>query len=277
MLDILSLVSTLYLENRTGQLAGMGNVILQPSYIVGTRNDLTFTAFPNWHNHVDLSAIYGSALIDRTAAATGQGLQEIRGKVSSLYTVYNSDDILTFNTGIYSLLAYPMHHYPPYINPAINAEYAAEENEALTKEALVGWDFNIDVNYDKSVSSLHNIVYFDGKRIGPNLLTYQPALGFDWHHEIFLLGTTVTPKLSLFADAQFWFAKKANVGLLNVHDGIGATKRELYLSYGVNYSITSKTAIYLESYGFNNLNRGRSATDPTGFRDGSVIGIRYTF
>jgi hypothetical protein len=275
MLDLLSFISTLYLDHYTGELAGMSNIILQPSFVLGTRNDPTLTKFPNWHNSVDLYAIYGSALAGRET--TGQTFQEVRGKVTSLYTFYNSDDVLTFNTGLYSLLAYSLHNYSPYIDPATNMEYAAEENEKINKEELVGWDFNFDVNYDKSASSLHNIFYFSGKRIGPNILAYQPVLGFDWRHEIFILGTKARPRLSLFANLQFWFARKASAKLLNSHDGIGATKRELYLSYGISYFISDKTAIYVESYGYNNLNRGSSATDPKGFRDGSIVGIRHTF
>jgi hypothetical protein len=133
------------------------------------------------------------------------------------------------------------------------------------------------VNYDKSSSSFHNIFYFYGKRIGPNILAYQPVLGFDWRHEIFILGTKARPSLSFFANLQFWFARKAMTKLLNTHDGIGATKRELYLSYGMNYFISRKTAVYVESYGYNNLNRGSSTTDPKGFRDGAMIGIQHTF
>jgi hypothetical protein len=91
------------------------------------------------------------------------------------------------------------------------------------------------------------------------------------------LGTQARPRLSFFANVQFWFARKAKARLFNSHDGIGATKRELYLSYGINYSISDKTAIYLESYGYNNLNRGSSTTDPKGFRDGAIVGIQHTF
>jgi hypothetical protein len=275
VLDLLSLVSTLYLDHYTGELAGMSNVILRPSFVLGTRNEATFTKFPNWHNSVDLYAIYGSALAGRET--TGQAFQEVRGKVTSLYTFYDNDDILTFNTGLYSLLAHSLHNYSPYIDPATNTEYAAEENEKIGKEELFGWDFNFDVNYDKSASSFHNIFYFSGKRIGPNILAYQPVLGFDWRQEIFILGTKALPRLSFFANLQFWFARKASAKLFNSHDGIGVTKRELYLSYGVNYFVSEKTAIYAQSYGYNNLNRGSSTTDPNGFRDGAIVGIQHTF
>lgn len=275
MLNFLTLISTLYLDHSTGELAGMNNVVLNPSFVLGSRNEVTLYQYPNWHNNVDIYAIYGSALAGRES--TGQGFQELRGKVTSLYTFYNNDDILTFNTGLYGLFAHPFNHYLPYVDPTTNMEYAAEENEKISEESLVGWDFNFDVNYDKSASSFHNILYLSGKRIGPNLLAYQPVLGFDWRHEIFILGTQARPKLSFFANLQFWFARKAGAKYFNIHDGIGATKRELYLSYGINYFISNNTEIYVQSYGYNNLNRGSSTTNPKGFRDGAIFGIQHTF
>ena len=275
MLDFLTLISTLYLDHYTGELAGMNNVVLNPNFVLGSRSEVTLNQYPNWRNNVDLYAIYGRTLAGHET--NEQGFQELRGKVTSLYTFYNNDDILTFNTGLYGLFAHPFNHYSPLVNPTTNIEYAAEENEKISEESLIGWDFNFDVNYDKSASSFHNILYLSGKRIGPNLLAYQPVLGFDWRHEIFILGTQARPKLSLFANLQFWFARKAAAKFFNMHDGIGATKRELYLSYGVNYFISNNTEIFVQSYGYNNLNRGSSTTDPKGFRDGAIVGIQHTF
>jgi hypothetical protein len=172
MLVLLSLTSILYFGRINGEMAGLNNIILQPEYELGIYNELTLTAFPKWHNDLDVYTLYGQTLIE---------------------------------------------------------------------------------------------------------LGYRPVLGFDWRYEMFFLGTKIHPKLSFFANTQFWFAKKANVKLFNSHDGIGATKRELYLNYGLNYFITHDTALYLETYAYNNLNRGTSATNPTGFRDGYNLGIRYKF
>lgn len=276
MLVLLSLTSILYFGRINGEMAGLNNIILQPEYELGIYNELTLTAFPKWHNDLDVYTLYGQTLIDG-GKATGNELQEVRVNFSSLYTIYNDNSILTFNTGLYALLGYPMHNYPPYSDPSGNKEYAVEESEKIHKEDLVGLDFNFKMSYNKSASSFHNILYFAGNRVAPNLLGYRPVLGFDWRYEMFFLGTKIHPKLSFFANTQFWFAKKANVKLFNTHDGIGATKRELYLNYGLNYFITHDTALYLETYAYNNLNRGTSATNPTGFRDGYNLGIRYKF
>lgn len=275
MLTMLSLVSTLYLDHYTGQLAGMGNVALEPQYVIGSANDVGVKAVPDWHNHIDIYAIYGNAL---TGAGTYTNrFQEVRGKLTSLYTIYKSDGIFSINTGLYSLLAYRLHHYLPYQDPSLASEYSEEENERIGNETLVGWDFNFDIKDDKIASSFHNIIYFLGKKLAPNLLPYQPTLGFDWRNEIYLWGTYHRPKLSFFTNIEFWFARKANVNLINLHDGIGGTKREFYLAYGVAYYLNSKTAFYLKAFGDNNLNRGTSLTQPRGFKDGSVLGIRYTF
>jgi len=221
MLDVLSLVSMLYFERISGEMAGMNNVILEPAYRLGSRNQLTFAALPKWENDLDISLLYGRTLYDG-GRTTSQEVSEVRGKWTSLYTVYNDNDVVTFNTGLYSLLAYPIHSYPPYEDPSTNKPYAAEENEKIDKEDLFGLDFNFKVNYNKSASSFHNIVYFYGERMAPNLLGYRPVVGFDWRCEMFFRGTKEKPKLSFFANTQFWFAKKANVGIFNTHDGLGA-------------------------------------------------------
>lgn len=275
MLGMLSLVTSLYFENRTGQLAGMQNVILEPKYVVGMINDFTLKPLPDWHNHIDLYAIYGTTLTGTGTENTN--VQELRGKVTSLYTLYNKDDLFTFNMGIYSLFAHHLHHYDPYLDPTQTVEYAAEENELITDETLLGWDFNFDIKDDKIDSTFHNIIYFTGKRIAPNLLTYQPTLGFDWTNEVFLWGSNTNPRLSFYANVEFWFARKAGVTLINLHDGIGATKRELLLDYGLHYYFSKRTTVYLRTYGYNNLNRGTSPSQPTGFRDGSILGISHTF
>ncbi len=275
MFDIITLLSTLYIDHYTGELAGLRNVILEPQYIVGMRNEIDLSAIPDWHTSVDLYGIYGSA---KTGDGNvGSEIQEIRGKITSLYTLYNKDDIFTLDTGLYSLFAHPLHHYLPYRDPDPNVEYAEDENERLASEFLVGWDISLATRYDKINSSLHNILFISGQKMAPNLLAYVPSLGFDWSNEIFLLGTVDQPKLSFVMDFKFWFARKADVKLFNSHDGIGGTKREFYLSYGINYWVGKKTELSLKSYGYNNLNRGDGVSSPKDFRDGAVLGIAYTF
>jgi hypothetical protein len=274
-LDIITLLTSLYIDRYSGELAGMRNVILEPQYIVGIRNEIDLNAIPDLHTSIDLYGIYGSA---KTGTGNvGDQIQEFRGKITSLYTFYNKDDIFTVNTGLYSLFAHPLHHYLPYRDPDPNVEYAEDENERLTSEFLLGWDINFATRYDKIASSLHNIIFFSGQKMAPNLLAYVPSLGFDWTNEMFLLGTEDRPRLSFDMNLKFWFARKADVKLFNTHDGIGGTKREFYLSYGINYWLGKQTEISLKTYGYNNLNRGDGISSPKGFKDGAVLSIEYTF
>jgi hypothetical protein len=39
MIDMLSLVSMMYIDHYTGELAGMNNTILRPSFVLGSRNE----------------------------------------------------------------------------------------------------------------------------------------------------------------------------------------------------------------------------------------------
>ena len=275
MLDIFTLLSTLYIDHYTGELAGMRNVILEPQYVVGTRNEIDINSLPDWRTIIDIYGIYGGAKTG--TGSVSSEIQEIRGKITSLYTIYNKDNVFKVNTGLYSLFAHPLHHYLPYRDPDPNVEYAEDENERLASELLVGWDINFTTRYDKTASSLHNIVFFSGQKMAPNLLAYVPSLGFDWNNEIFLLGTEDQPKLSFEMNLKFWFAKKADVKLFNSHDGIGGTKREFYLDYGVNYWLGKQTELSLKTYGYNNLNRGDGVSNPKDFKDGAVFRISYTF
>lgn len=276
MLGVITLLSTIYLDRYTGELAGMRNVILEPQYVVGMVNEFEVNSLPKWHTGIDLYGIYGSAKTG-TGDVSSQ-FQEVRGKVTSLYTIYNQDDIFSVNTGLYSQLAYPLHFYLPYRDPDPNVEYAEEENERLSTEVLLGWDVNLDTRYDKIASSLHNILFLtSGKKIAPNLLAYVPSLAFDWDNQMFLWGTEKQPRLSIEMNMTFWFARKADVNFFNAHDGIGGTKREFYLDYGINYWLDRKTELTVKTYGYNNLNRGSGASSPIDFKDGANIGINYTF
>ena len=253
----------------------MRNVILEPQYIAGMVNEFDLSALPKLHTSIDLYGIYGSAKTG-TGDTTSQ-LQEVRGKITSLYTIHNQDDVFWMNTGLYSIFAHPLHHYLPYRDPDPNVEYAEDENERLSSELLFGWDLNIATRYDKISSSLNNIIFLGGQKMAPNLLAYIPSLGFDWGNEIFFWGTEKQPRLSLEMNMKFWFAKKADVKFFNTHDGIGGTKREFYIDYGINYWVSKQLELSVKSYGYNNLNRGTGVSTPIDFKDGAVIDLRYTF
>ena len=275
MLNVIALVSTFYLQGYTGELAGMRNVLLQPQYAVGVRNEFDLNALPDLHTSIDVYGLYGEAKTG--TGSVSSEFQEVRGKITSLYTVYNQDDIFSVNTGLYSRFASPLHHYLPYREPDPNVEYAKGENERIANELLLGWDLNFTTRYDRISTSLDNIVFFTGKKIAPNLLAYVPSIAFEWTNQMFILGTVNQPRLAFAMDVEFWFARKADVNFFNSHDGIGGTKREFYLSYGFNYWLSKQMELSVKSFGDNNLNRGESISEPKDFRDGAVFGISYAY
>lgn len=275
MLDILYLTSSIYLDLYTGQQAGMGNVILDPEMAVGSRNEVAFGFARGWHNTIDLYLIYGTAQTGE--GPTKSNFQEWRTQITSLFTLYNKDQVFKTKTGLYIHYTRSFHSYSPYMDPQGITPYATGDNEHMQGQALYGWDFNFDVAYDRMQSSFHNIFYFSGKRIAPNLLAYKPLVGFDWTQQIYFIGDIMAPKFSFVANIQFWFAKKENTPVFNLHDGLGGTKRELLLVYGFNYHIDRRTLFYIKTSGDNNLNRGADPALPKGFRDGFVMGFRHTF
>lgn len=265
--------ATLYTTLGTGQLAGMNNTVLSPKLGFGTRLDYRPQAWREWETQADVAALYGST--QTGDGRVGNRLQELRGRVYSGYDFYRMDGIARAGVGLYSEFALPFHSYTPYAQQQTTTAYSAEEGERLSREFLYGLDLKFSLRHDRLQSDFDNILFASGNRIGPNLITYKPLLGFRWHNEFFMLGNLDAPQLSLFTDIDFYFARKANTAVFNTHDGLGGTKREIYLSYGLRYYCTPQTAISLQAYGYNNLNRGNSAVMPNGFRDGFLLSLSH--
>jgi hypothetical protein len=266
----------LYVGMGTGQMAGMNNVIIRPKYVVGAKLAPRLKGMPELDTEVDTMLIYGVAQTGSGSFSTTQ-FQEWRGKLNSVYNFYNHNDVAKAGVGWYSEFAVPFHSYDRYAQSAPATIYAQEEGEQLKRQFLHGLDLKLSISDDRLDSSLHNVIFFSGSRIGPNLLTYKPLLGLMWHNNIMLMGNNLDPKLSLFTDVWVYFARKNNTPVFNMHDGLGGTKREIYLSYGLNYTWSKNTDIRLLSYGFNNLNRGDSNQIPSGFRDGFAITLERAY
>jgi hypothetical protein len=256
-------------------MAGMQNVILKPRLVLGAEQDLRFSFAPRWNNHFDLNLIEGVAITG--TGRTKDQLQEIRGDWFSLYTLYDKDSALQFNAGLYGELAEPLHRYVPFLAPSAMNGYALEENERIDRQELLGTDFNLRLDYDRLHSDFHNVIYLYGKRLGPNVLAYKPIFGLDWRNRAALIGTAEHPKLDFHIELKFFFARKATGSLFNSHDGLGGTKREMDLNYGLAYHFDRQQEGFVEAYSYNNLNRGASTTQPQDFRDGFRVGYRYAF
>jgi len=268
-------ITTAFLAYSSGQLAGLGNVVLHPRAIAGLSEDFSPAVVPDWHTRVEISGIYGSA--DTGTGTSGNQFQEVRGTLDSLYQFYGSNDVLRFSAGLYGEFAFPLQHYVPYYQPTASTNYSLEESERIGHETLLGADLDTSLEYDRLSSSLHTLIFFSGHRLGPNLLAYSPLLGFDWTNRVYLVGNVNAPKLDLYLNTKFWFARKTGSSILNVHDGIGGTMREIDFTIGLGYTLFPSTRVYVESYGDNNINRGSDVSKPQGFRDGFVFGITHRF
>jgi hypothetical protein len=270
VVDILLLTTTLYLSQIGGEMPGLYNTILKPKAILGIEEKFTIGHF---NNHLDINTLYGKTVTGR--GTTNSQLQELHGQWTLLYPLYQKGPE-TFQVGVYTSVALPFHSRTPYIHLPSTA-YSNEENEVIKKEFLVGTDFNFNFSYDKVDSSLHNIIFFHGKKVAPNLLAYQPLYALDWCNSFYFLGDVAHPKLQLSTEMKFWFAKKAGVSIINTHDGIGGTKREFDYNIRLLYFLNKHIDTYVTAYGYNNLNRGESVNDPHGFRDGYGFGFEYRF
>ena len=269
-MDILFLSTTIYLSQIGGEMPGIYNTMLKPKATLGIKEKFTTGKLVN---NIDINTLYGKAITGK--GTTKNRLQELHGQWTLLYPLYKKEPE-TFKIGLYTSFALPFNTYTPYINLPSTA-YSNEENEVIKKEFLVGADFNFNFSYDKVDSSLHNIIFFHGKKIAPNLLAYQPLYSFDWRNSFYLLGDISHPKLQLSTEMKFWFAKKAGVSIINTHDGVGGTKREFDYNIRLLYFFNKNIDTYITAYGYNNLNRGESINDPHGFRDGYGFGFEYRF
>lgn len=258
-----------------GQIAGMGNAILHPVLTLGMGGDFHLRDFPQVDTDFNASVIVGKT--ESTQNTTKPGLQEIRGSAHSIYNFYNDRGISKAGVGLYVDFAQALRHQSRYVPQDTSSIYAAEENESIQHQLDMGLDFRVSIHNDRVASDLHNVIFLTGNRVGPNLLTYQPLLGFMWSNKFHFTGTESELGLSFLTDLNFYFAKKNGVKVFNSHDGLGGTKREIYLSYGLAYTTASKTSYTIRTYGFNNLNRGASTMAPSGFKDGLSIGIVKPF
>lgn len=269
----LALTTTLHLALSSGQVAGQGNVVLQPKSTWGATVDVNVKALPELETRLDGSAVVGS--VRSADKAHQQGLQEVRAQAWSVYN-FHVDPASRAGVGLYTDMALPAHHHLPLPQSLPDGVYAAEEGEVSHRQTLLGVELKVSTQSDRMRTDLHNIWFFSGNRIAPNLVTYKPMLGFKWHNAYRFTGEPQGHTgLSLLTDVDFYFARKSGVSALNMHDGLGGTKREILLAYGLRYDFNEQSAVSLQSYGYNNLNRGNSATTPTQFRDGFRLTLEH--
>jgi hypothetical protein len=114
--------------------------------------------------------------------------------------------------------------------------------------------------------------YILGSRTAPNGVNYQALFSLDLDFNLWLcrrLG------VYMFNDSRFW-GQRAAPGITNPSQGVfDFSKRELDETIGLAWNYYGNFELRGFAYSFNNLNRGSSAAQPTGFKDGAGLENRW--
>jgi len=113
-----------------------------------------------------------------------------------------------------------------------------------------------------------------GSRVAPNGQPYDPLGSLDLDLNVGLLPDK---KLYLFADSRFWL-QEATPGVTNdKQGGFDFSKREYDITVGAAWNYAGPFELRVLGYSYNNLNRGSSPIQPTGYLDGVGVENRYYF
>ncbi|WP_340695549.1 hypothetical protein [Hydrogenobacter thermophilus] len=256
----------------SGRLAGIRSVTLKPNLSLDYKLNLSYD---KWFGSFQAVAYYGSAI-------TGAGTLKNRPLELDMYTdisyaIYK-DRNSRINIGAFAEDYQSLKPFKPQITSSQVVQYADEESEIPSND---NYNFGILLktaySYKKISASLYSKVYFYGNRIAPNLIPYAPLLSIGTKDEVFLIGDISNPKFSLCVNMDFYFQRKYGNKFFTSHDGLAGTKREFDISIGMKYYFTKNLDFHVYTYGYNNLNRGRSSTLPSDFKDGVYAGFGYIF
>ena len=109
-------------------------------------------------------------------------------------------------------------------------------------------------------------------QIAPNGLEYKALFRLDMDFNVWLWRSQ---RLYLFGDTDFW-GQRAGAGVTNPSQGVfDFSKREFDLSGGFAWNYAGFWEARAFAYSYNNLNRGSSTWQPTGYDDGVGLENRY--
>jgi hypothetical protein len=107
--------------------------------------------------------------------------------------------------------------------------------------------------------------YAFGQQTAPNGLEYNQLFSLDLDFNCWLWPAQ---RLYMFADARFW-GQKAAPGVTNASQGVfDFSKRELDFDLGAGWNYFGPLEARAFAYSSNNLNRGTSLAQPSGYADG---------
>jgi hypothetical protein len=114
--------------------------------------------------------------------------------------------------------------------------------------------------------------YAPGARTGPNGVGYQALFSLDLDFNVWLWRRQ---GVYAFNDGRFW-GQRAAPGITNPsQSALDFSKREFDETVGVAWNYYGRLEARAFAYSFNNLNRGASAAQPSGFKDGAGIENRW--
>lgn len=114
--------------------------------------------------------------------------------------------------------------------------------------------------------------YAFGQQVAPNGLEFSPLFTLDLNLNAWLWREQC---LYLFCDTRFW-GQKAAPGITNPSQGVfDFSKREFDLDLGLAWNYYDNLEARFFAYSFNNLNRGSSSTQPSGYNDGVGLEQRW--
>ena len=111
-----------------------------------------------------------------------------------------------------------------------------------------------------------------GEQVAPNGLEFHPLFSLELDFNFWVWRAQ---RVYLFADDTFW-GQRAAPGVTNPTQGaFDFSKREFDFSGGAAWNYAGPWEARAFAYSFNNLNRGDSASAPSGYADGLGLENRY--
>jgi hypothetical protein len=133
---------------------------------------------------------------------------------------------------------------------------------------------SLALNWPRAWGSIGLPFYFGSSRMAPNGVAFTPVFSVTSDLN---LGILPDKKLYLFWDGNFW-AQHSAPGITNSHQGgFDFSKREIDSNLGLAWNWFDAFELRGSVYALNNLNRGDSAAEPFGGKQGVMLENRYNF
>ncbi len=257
----------------SGEVQGIRSIILRPNYFFSV--DIKDNIKKSLRYEFFLRTLYGDA-------RTGDGNIDNQFLQTDIYAklYFSLKDTQNFKIywGLFSEIYIPLKNFKPFIDK-VEEEYGAGEDKVPTDKPFnFGLNIRFDGIYNKFFSSMEIAYYIYGHRVAPNIAPMAPLFGIFWENRVFIIGNFDRPVFTFFINSGFIMQKKYDGSkIFTKHDFFAGTKREFDIEMGIDYLFKTHYHLFFVFYGYNNLNRGWSRTNPSAFRDGFYTGVGFLF